>query len=69
MTAGKSLSFVEALHTDRPAPDRADKMSLYCWLIGRWDMDAVYHLEDGSAYKRRGEIHFGWVLEGRAIQD
>ena len=69
MTAGKSPSFIEALHTDRPAPGRAGKMNLYGWLIGRWEMDAVYRQTDGSTYTRRGEIHFGWVLEGRAIQD
>ena len=62
-------SFGGALHSDGPARDRADKMSLYGWLIGRWDMDAVVHLDDGSKHEGRGQIHFGWVLEGRAIQD
>jgi hypothetical protein len=44
-------------------------MGLYGWLIGSWEMDATVHLDDGSTHKGRGEIHFGWVLEGRAIQD
>jgi hypothetical protein len=44
-------------------------MSLYGWLIGTWDMDAVIHMDDGAKHNGRGEIHFGWVLEGRAIQD
>jgi hypothetical protein len=38
MAAASSL--IDALHTDRPASDRADKMSLYGWLIGGWKMDA-----------------------------
>src|SRR5215204_1995954 len=62
-------SFAEALHTGGPAPDRAGKMGLYGWLIGDWEMDAVVHADDGTAHKGRGEIHFGWVLDGRAIQD
>jgi hypothetical protein len=62
-------SFIAALPASNPAPDRADKMGLYGWLIGQWVMDAVVHLDDGSQHKGRGEIHFGWVLEGRAIQD
>lgn len=62
-------SFINALGCDGPAPDGADKMKLYGWLIGRWTMDAVVHLDDGSRHQGRGEIHFGWVLEGRAIQD
>ena len=44
-------------------------MGLYGWLIGSWEMDAVVHADDGTTQKGRGEIHFGWVLEGRAIQD
>jgi hypothetical protein len=68
MTASPSR-FIEALHTDHPAPDRADKMRLYGWLIGSWEMDAVMHGDDGTKSRGRGEIHFGWVLEGRAIQD
>jgi hypothetical protein len=62
-------SFPAALHADGPAQDRADKMGLYGWLIGGWDMDAVRHLDDGTTRKSRGEIHFGWILGGRAIQD
>ena len=44
-------------------------MSLYGWLIGSWEMDAVTFGEDGTQNKGRGEIHFDWVLEDRAIQD
>jgi hypothetical protein len=68
-TGSASRSFIDALHTAGPAPDRADKMGLYGWLIGRWEMDAVVVGTDGTKYNARGEIHFGWVLEGRAIQD
>ena len=65
-----SPSFINALHSDRPASDRADKLSLYGWLIGDWEMDAVMHDDTGTKHAGpRGEIHFGWVLEGRAIQD
>src|SRR5271163_501820 len=67
MTAASSL--IDALYTDGPAPDRADRMSLYAWLIGSWKMNAVVHRDDGTRYEGVGEIHFGWVLEGRAIQD
>jgi hypothetical protein len=67
MTVSSGLR--NALHTDHPAADRADKMGLYGWLIGSWEMDAVMRGDDGTQSRGKGEIHFGWVLEGRAIQD
>jgi hypothetical protein len=62
-------SFIEALATDAPAADRAEKLQLYGWLIGRWTMDATLWLDNADIHRGAGEIHFGWVLEGRAIQD
>lgn len=62
-------SFIDALRSEGPAADRADKLGLYGWLIGDWEMDAVVHADDGATHSGRGEIHFAWVLEGRAIQD
>src|SRR5215472_15683805 len=59
--------FMQALHSEGPASDR--DMALYGWLIGDWVMDATIHRDDGTTFDGRGEIHFGWVLEGRAIQD
>jgi hypothetical protein len=61
-------SFAAALHANGPAADRAEKMGLYAWLVGRWEMDGVIHSDEGK-YEAKGEIHAGWVLEGRAIQD
>jgi hypothetical protein len=62
-------SFAAALHTDGPAADRSDRMNLYGRFIGDWTIDGTVHLADGTFLKGAGEIHFGWVLQGRAIQD
>jgi hypothetical protein len=69
MIASPSPSFIGKLHSKGPAADRANKLGLYGWLIGRWEMDAVVYRDDGTKHRDRGEIYFGWVLEGRAIQD
>ena len=61
--------FKKALHSEGPADDRARHLELYGWLIGDWVMDATVHMDDGTTFKGSGEIHFGWVLQGRAIQD
>lgn len=62
-------SFIDALLARGPAPDRADAMDLYAFLVGDWEMDATVHLDDGSTHRGRGEVHAAWVLAGRAIQD
>ena len=69
MIPDASRSFIAALVAEGPAPDRAEKMRLYGWLVGRWEMDALLIAEDGSEARGRGEVHAGFVLEGRAIQD
>ena len=61
--------FLTALGSEGPPADRAKDMDLYGWLIGSWDMDTIHYLGDGTIQKSNGECHFGWVLEGRAIQD
>jgi hypothetical protein len=61
--------FMQALHSEGPAEDRTSHLQLYGWLIGDWVMDATVHMDDGTTFKGSGEIHFGWVLQGRAIQD
>lgn len=62
-------SFAQVLHADGPDPALASKLKLYAWLVGRWDFDITTTLEDGATHHGRGEIHAGWVLQGRAIQD
>jgi hypothetical protein len=66
---GARPAFLDCLHADGPSADRAGNMDLYGWLIGSWDLDVTRFLPDGTRRRRAGEWHFGWVLEGRAIQD
>jgi len=60
---------LEALGADGPAADRAGKMDLYGRFIGSWDLDVRQFSDDGRERRRAGEWHFGWALEGRAVQD
>jgi hypothetical protein len=63
------LSFADVLHSEGPAADRAGKLRLYGRFVGDWRMDVTTFAENGDTRRGTGEIHFGWVLEGRAIQD
>jgi hypothetical protein len=44
-------------------------MMLFGQLVGDWEFDYVGYKPDGSKINTKGEWHFGWVLEGRAVQD
>jgi hypothetical protein len=47
-------------------PEAAD---VYGWLIGSWALDVRRFGVDGIERRGSGEVHFAWVLEGRAVQD
>ncbi|HVY05524.1 MAG TPA: hypothetical protein VHB46_06070 [Burkholderiales bacterium] len=57
------------LHADGPAADRAGKMMLYGQFVGSWDGRLRYLDAEGVRRETTAEVHFGWVLEGRAVQD
>jgi hypothetical protein len=59
----------EALLASGPAADRAANMMLYGQFVGSWDGKVVVHEVDGGRRESSSEVHFGWVLGGRAVQD
>ncbi len=63
------LEFRQALIASGPASDRAEKMMLYGQFIGSWDGTVIVHRPDGQRFENSCEVHFGWALAGRAIQD
>lgn len=62
-------NMMEALEAAGRAPDIAEESDVYGWLAGSWDLDVVRYGVDVSAEGLRGEVHFAWVLGGRAVQD
>jgi hypothetical protein len=69
MSNRKSSGLIAVLHADGPATDRAEALGLYGRFIGDWDADIVTYTPDAVRHHGQGEIHFDWILEGRAIQD
>ena len=64
-----SNKLISVLHAEKPAADRAEKLQLYGRFVGDWETRIIAHAPDGARHEGSGEIHFGWILEGRAIQD
>jgi hypothetical protein len=62
--------FLGALESAGRSPEILEAADVYGWLIGDWELDILhYRAIDVSPLNLKGEVHFGWVLEGRAIQD
>lgn len=60
----------EALHANGPNAEHREKLMQFGRLVGSWDLDVIYYGESGKVRRRTpGEWHFGWALEGRAIED
>lgn len=60
---------IDALAASGPHPDHSRELMLFGRFAGAWDMEGEQVAADGSRTEFRGEWHFGWVLNGRAIQD
>lgn len=60
---------MDALFAKGRAADIPEASDVYGWLIGSWDLDIRTYWKDVSALGLKGEAHFAWALEGRAVQD
>lgn len=66
--ASPETGLVDALHGPSPNEDAADLM-LFGRFVGSWDLQWTGTDADGATSTMPGELHFGWVLGGRAVQD
>jgi len=61
---------IGALAAAGPLPEHAEALMLFGRFVGAWDVDVTLYDFDGNVHARgSGEWLFGWVLEGRAVQD
>jgi len=64
--AGSELPKLDA---KGPAREHSEKLKLFGQFVGDWEFDLIEIRLDGTKLNAKGEWHFGWVLEGRAVQD
>jgi hypothetical protein len=65
-----SEKFQNVLAAAGRSPEIPESADVYGWLIGSWELEVLhYRAVDVSPLGIQGEVHFGWVLEGRAVQD
>jgi hypothetical protein len=60
----------ELMVSDGPRPEFADAFTPFAPLIGSWQLDVAYYDDEGNVVREtKGEWHFAWALDGRAVAD
>jgi hypothetical protein len=56
--------------SDGPRPEFEQAFQPFAPLIGSWDLDVTWYDDAGNVTRRtKGEWHFAWALDGRAVAD
>ncbi|HWR17006.1 MAG TPA: hypothetical protein VN577_19410 [Terriglobales bacterium] len=69
IAAAELAAFPSALASAGRSPEIPESDDIYGFLVGSWELDIRVYWQDISELNLKAEAHFGWVLEGRAIQD
>jgi len=62
-------AMIRVLASPNPNPALGEEAQTFDRLVGSWDADFTFHADDGTVRHKKGELHFGWVMDGRAVQD
>ncbi len=62
-------AMIAELSASAPHPSLGDQAQVFGRLVGTWDCDYGFYAEDGSVRHSAGELRFGWILDGHALQD
>ncbi len=63
----KTTDFHGVLAAPGPSTEITEAHDVYGWLVGSWDLECLHY--KGAPVSLKGDAHFGWTLEGRAVQD
>src|SRR5205814_10106456 len=67
--ADRRGAMVAVLPAQAPHPSLGHHADLFGRFVGTWDADYSFIAQDGSIRHSRGEVLFGWILDGYALQD
>ena len=66
---GLRRDVIAELPAPGPHPSLGAEARTFDRFVGAWDCDYSFHAQDGSVSHSRGELRFGWVLDGHEMQD
>jgi hypothetical protein len=67
--SSNALSLIDASCAGGPADDCAKSMTLYGQFVDSWDGTVIAYRANEERFESTCEVHFGWALAGRAVQD
>lgn len=62
-------AMINVLGAANPNPRLGEEARTFDRLVGAWDADFGFPRDDGTVRHKKGELFFGWVMDGHAIQD
>lgn len=67
---GARQAMIRSLAADRPHPSLEEQAQAFDRFVGTWDGDFTHFTRDRTVLERySGQVLFGWILDGRAMQD
>ena len=67
-TSDPRNAMIETLGSRDPNPSLGAEARTFDRLVGTWNADFGFHT-NGTVRHKRGQVIFGWILDGRAVQD
>jgi hypothetical protein len=62
-------AMINVLGVPGPNPALGEEAQTFDRLVGTWDAEFTFPRPDGTSSRKKGELHFGWVMDGYAVQD
>src|SRR5689334_7431986 len=62
-------AMIKVLAVPNPNPALGQEAQTVDRLVGTWDADFSFPKPDGTVFRKKGELQFGWVMDGYALQD
>ena len=62
-------AMITVLGSETPNPSMGEEAQTFDRLVGTWDAEFTFYRNDGTVFHKKGELLFGWTMDGRAMQD
>ena len=68
--SAREIQPIQGLFSNSANPELREKLMLFGQFVGDWDiLEDRFFNPDGTEETLSGELHWGWILDGKAVQD